>query len=94
MPNVPVLYFLMFEGIVYSLLISAIKHFFKNTNYVIILSILSFIAARFSSILLLNIFNYDMWFNSLINGYKGIILNSIYIALTYIIINKKGSKHF
>ena len=89
MPNIPILYFLMFEGIVYSLLISVIKHFLKNSNYVIVLSILSFIAARFSSILLLNIFDYNMWFNSLINSYKGIIVNSIYIALTYIIINKK-----
>lgn len=83
MPPIPVLYFLMFEGVVFSLLIIAGR---KLDISFYILVILSFIIARFSSIALLPLFDtvtLKMWFFAILNGYKGIIVNIIFASALY-----------
>ncbi len=86
MPQVPILYFLMFEGFIFSILISSLKN--KLSFY--ILAPLSFIIARLSSILIVFLLKSDteIWFNGIINGYKGIIVNSIFAITIYFIFKR------
>lgn len=86
MPPVPILYFLIFEGFVFSLLVSI----FKNKLYFFILAPLSFIIARLSSILIAILLksNIEIWFNGVVNGYKGIIVNSIFAVIVYLIFKR------
>ena len=87
MPQVPILYFLIFEGFIFSILISSLKNKFPF----FILAPLSFISARFSSILLVFLLNenIEIWFNGIINGYKGIIVNSLFAIAAYFIFKNK-----
>ena len=87
MPQVPILYFLIFEGFTFSVLISLLKN--KFSFY--ILAPLSFIIARLSSILLVFLLksNIEDWFNGFIKGYKGIIVNSLFAILIYLIFKDK-----
>ena len=84
MPIPPILYFLIFEGVVFSVIISIFKN--KNISF-ILLSLIAFIAARLSSIVLTFIFNIDIntWFNNFINGYKGIMVNFSFASIVYLI---------
>lgn len=86
MPQVPTLYFLMFEGFIFSILISSLKN--KLSFY--ILAPLSFIISRLSSILIVFLLKSDIgiWFNGIINGYKGIIVNSIFAITIYFIFKR------
>ena len=86
MPQVPILYFLMFEGFIFSILISSLKN--KLSFY--ILAPLSFIIARLSSILIVFLLKSDIeiWFNGIINSYKGIIVNSIFAITIYFIFKR------
>ena len=83
MPQIPILYFLIFEGFIFSILISILKNKFPF----FILAPLSFIVARFSSILLAFLLNenIEIWLNGIVNGYKGIIINSIFALSAYFI---------
>lgn len=83
MPQIPILYFLIFEGFIFSILISSLKNKFPF----FILAPLSFIIARFSSILLVFLLNenIEIWFNGILNGYKGIIINSLFAIAAYFI---------
>ena len=87
MPQVPILYFLIFEGFTFSVLISLLKNKFSFC----ILAPLSFIIARLSSILLVFLLksNIEIWFNGFIKGYKGIIVNSLFSILIYLIFKDK-----
>lgn len=87
MPQVPILYFLIFEGFTFSVLISILKNKFSFC----ILAPLSFIIARLSSILLVFLLksNIEDWFNGITNGYKGIIVNSLFAILIYLIFKDK-----
>lgn len=87
MPQVPILYFLIFEGFIFSVLISLLKNKFSFC----ILVPLSFIIARLSSILLVFLLksNIEIWFNGFIKGYKGIIVNSLFAVLIYLIFKDK-----
>ena len=87
MPKIPILYFLIFEGFIFSILISILK----NKLQFFILAPLSFIVARFSSILLVFLLNENIaiWFNGIVNGYKGIIINSIFALATYFIFKNR-----
>lgn len=86
MPQVPILYFLMFEGFILSILIS----YLKNKLLFYILFPLSFTIARLSSILLVFLLksNIEIWFNGIINGYKGIIVNSLFAIVSYFIFKR------
>lgn len=86
MPPVPILYFLMFEGFIFSILIS----FLKNKFSFYILTPLSFIIARFSSIFIVLLLksNIEIWFSGIINGYKGIIVNSLFAIAAYFIFKR------
>ncbi len=86
MPQVPILYFLMFEGFIFSILIS----FLKNKFPFYILATLSFIIARFSSIFIVLLLksNIEIWFSGIINGYKGIIVNSLFAIAAYFIFKR------
>lgn len=86
MPQVPILYFLMFEGFILSILISSLK----NKLLFYILFPLSFTIARLSSILLVFLLksNIEIWFNGIINGYKGIIINSLFAIASYFIFKR------
>lgn len=86
MPQVPMLYFLMFEGFILSILISSLK----NKLLFYILFPLSFTIARLSSILLVFLLksNIEIWFNGIINGYKGIIINSLFAIASYFIFKR------
>lgn len=87
MPQVPILYFLIFEGFTFSVLISLLKNKFSFC----ILAPLSFIIARLSSILLVFLLksNIEIWFNGFLKGYKGIIVNSLFVVLIYLIFKDK-----
>ena len=87
MPQVPILYFLIFEGFIFSVLISILKNKFSFC----ILAPLSFIIARLSSILLVFLLksNIEDWFNGFLKGYKGIIVNSLFAILIYLIFKDK-----
>lgn len=87
MPQVPILYFLIFEGFTFSVLISLLKNKFSFC----ILAPLSFIIARLSSILLVFLLksNIEDWFNGFLKGYKGIIVNSLFAVLIYLIFKDK-----
>lgn len=87
MPQVPILYFLIFEGFTFSVLISLLKNKFSFC----ILAPLSFIIARLSSILLVFLLNsnIEVWFSGFIKGYKGIIVNSLFAILIYLIFKDK-----
>lgn len=87
MPQIPILYFLIFEGFIFSILISLLK----NKLPFFILSPLSFIVARFSSILLVFLLkeNIAIWFNGFLKGYKGIIINSLFAIATYFIFKNR-----
>ncbi|TKZ30119.1 hypothetical protein EZH24_10615 [Brachyspira catarrhinii] len=87
MPQIPILYFLIFEGVIFSILISLLK----NKLPFFILSPLSFIIARFSSILLVFLLNenIEIWFNGIVNGYKGIIVNSLFSLAVYFIFKNR-----
>ena len=87
MPQVPILYFLIFEGFTFSVLISLLKNKFSFC----ILAPLSFIIARLSSILLVFLLksNIEIWFNGFIKGYKGIIINSLFAIATYFIFKNR-----
>ena len=87
MPQIPILYFLIFEGFIFSILISSLKNKFPF----FILAPLSFISARLSSILLVFLLNENIgiWFNGILNGYKGIIINSLFAIATYFIFKNK-----
>ena len=87
MPQVPILYFLIFEGFIFSVLISLLKN--KLSFY--ILAPVSFIIARLSSILIAFLLksNIEIWFNGFINGYKGIIVNSLFAVMVYLIFKNK-----
>ena len=84
MPQIPILYFLIFEGFIFSILISLLK----NKLSFFILAPLSFIIARFSSILIVFLLNENItiWFNGIVNGYKGIIINSLFALASYFIL--------
>lgn len=84
MPMPPTLYFLMFEGVVFSLIVVLLRD--KNISF-ILLALLAFIFARLSSIVLTFIFDVDLntWFNGFINGYKGIIVNFLFASIVYLI---------
>lgn len=87
MPQVPILYFLIFEGFTFSVLISLLKNKFSFC----ILAPLSFIIARLSSILLVFLLksNIEIWFNGFLKGYKGIIVNFLFAVLIYLIFKDK-----
>lgn len=87
MPQVPILYFLIFEGFTFSVLISLLKNKFSFC----ILAPLSFIIARLSSILLVFLLNsnIEVWFSGFIKGYKGIIINSLFAIATYFIFKNR-----
>ena len=87
MPQIPILYFLILEGFIFSILISPLKNKFPF----FILAPLSFIVARFSSILLAFLLNENIaiWFNGIVNGYKGIIINSIFALAAYFIFKNR-----
>ena len=87
MPQIPILYFLILEGFIFSILISVLKNKFPF----FILAPLSFISARLSSILLVFLLNenIEIWFNGILNGYKGIIINSLFAIATYFIFKNK-----
>lgn len=86
MPMPPTLYFLIFEGIVFSFIIILLRN---NRNISFILAVLlAFISARLSSVILTFIFDVSIndWFNGVINGYKGIIANFLFASISYLII--------
>ena len=88
MPQIPILYFLIFEGFIFSILISLLISLLKNKLSFFILAPLSFIIARFSSILIVFLLNENIaiWFNGIVNGYKGIIINSLFALASYFIL--------
>ncbi|PCG19062.1 hypothetical protein [Brachyspira sp. G79] len=91
MPMPPTLYFLIFEGIVFSSIIV----FFRNKNIsFILLTLFAFIFARFSSIILTFIFDVSIetWFIGVLSGYKGIIVNFVFSVLIYLIFKEKNIK--
>lgn len=87
MPMPPILYFLIFEGIVFAFIISMLKN--KNISF-ILLSLSALISARLSSIVLAFIFdiNINTWIRGIILGYKGIIVNWAFASIMYIILKK------
>ncbi|WP_300717741.1 hypothetical protein [uncultured Brachyspira sp.] len=87
MPMPPILYFLIFEGIVFAFIISMLKN--KNVSF-ILLSLSALILARLSSIVLTFIFdiNINTWIRGIILGYKGIIVNWAFASIMYIIFKK------
>lgn len=87
MPMPPILYFLIFEGIVFAFIISMLKN--KNISF-ILLSLSALILARLSSIVLTFIFdiNINTWIRGIILGYKGIIVNWAFASIMYIIFKK------
>ncbi|MEI0517088.1 hypothetical protein [Brachyspira murdochii] len=91
MPMPPTLYFLIFEGIVFS----SIVLFFRNKNVsFILITLFAFIFARFSSIILTFIFDIsiDAWFRGVLSGYKGIIVNFVFSVLMYFIFKENNVK--
>ncbi|KLI20204.1 hypothetical protein OFQ54_08060 [Brachyspira hyodysenteriae] len=88
MPMPPTLYFLIFEGLVFSTVISMMKN--KNISF-ILTSLFAFILGRLSSVILTFIFdiNINTWLNGLILGYKGIIVNWIFASIMYLILKDK-----
>lgn len=91
MPMPPTLYFLIFEGVIFSSIIV----FFRNKNVsFILLTLFAFIFARFSSVVLIFIFNVsiDAWFRGVLSGYKGIIVNFVFSVLIYLIFKEKNIK--
>ncbi|WP_300756772.1 hypothetical protein [uncultured Brachyspira sp.] len=91
MPMPPTLYFLIFEGVIFSSIIV----FFRNKNVsFILLTLFAFIFARFSSVVLIFIFNVsiDAWFSGVLSGYKGIIVNFVFSVLIYLIFKEKNIK--
>ncbi|WP_157154736.1 hypothetical protein [Brachyspira murdochii] len=91
MPMPPTLYFLIFEGVVFSVIVS----FFRNKNVsFILITLFAFIFARFSSIILTFIFDIsiDTWFRGVLSGYKGIIVNFVFSVLMYFIFKENNVK--
>lgn len=88
MPMPPTLYFLIFEGIVFSLIIGLLKN--KKIHFVL-LTLIAFIFARLSSVILTFIFDVSIntWINGFINGYKGIIVNFLFSICMYFIFREK-----
>ncbi|MEI0603674.1 hypothetical protein R4K55_05585 [Brachyspira alvinipulli] len=85
MPMPPTLYFLMFEGIVFSSIVVLLRN--KSISFILIV-LLAFVSARLSSFILTFIFDVSIntWFNGVINGYKGIIVNVLFASITYLIL--------
>lgn len=85
MPMPPALYFLIFEGIVFSSIVVLLRN--KNISFILIV-LLAFVSARLSSLILTFIFNVNIndWFNGVINGYKGIIVNVLFASITYLVL--------
>lgn len=91
MPPIPIYYFLLVECVALSVFIFLGRGL--NINFYVI-AFVSMILARFSSSILLPFFDSvtaEAWFNGIINGYRGIILNVAFAALFYIILKKKSS---
>lgn len=88
MPNVPILYFLMFEGIVFAIVITLMKN--RNISFILV-SLFALILGRLSSVILTFIFdvNINAWLNSVILGYKGVIINWIFASIMYLILKNK-----
>ncbi|OEJ15294.1 hypothetical protein BFL38_13405 [Brachyspira hampsonii] len=91
MPMPPALYFLIFEGVVFASLISVMKN--KNISF-ILTSLFALIVGRLSSVILTFIFdlNINTWFNGVISGYKGIIVNWIFASIMYLILKDKTNE--
>ncbi|WP_297204818.1 hypothetical protein [uncultured Brachyspira sp.] len=89
MPMPPVLYFLIFEGIIFSSAVCLLRK--KNISFILIV-LLAFILARLSSVILVFIFdiNINDWFNGIINGYKGIIVNFLLASIMYLILKNNA----
>ncbi|WP_300366272.1 hypothetical protein [Brachyspira sp.] len=90
MPMPPILYFLIFEGIVFSSIIGFAKN--RNISF-ILLSLFAFIFARLSSVILTFIFNINIntWINGLISAYKGVIINWAFASIMYLIFKEKDN---
>lgn len=88
MPMPPTLYFLMFEGIVFAIVITLMKN--RNISFILV-SLFALILGRLSSIILTFIFDVDIntWLNGVILGYKGIIVNWIFASAMYLILKDK-----
>lgn len=88
MPMPPTLYFLMFEGIVFAIVITLMKN--RNISFILV-SLFALILGRLSSVILTFIFdvNINAWLNSVILGYKGVIVNWIFASIMYLILKDK-----
>lgn len=88
MPMPPTLYFLIFEGLVFSIVISLMKN--KNISF-ISTSLFALILGRLSSVILTFIFDISIntWLNGVILGYKGVIVNWIFASIMYLILKDK-----
>ncbi|ASJ21453.1 hypothetical protein BHAMNSH16_07285 [Brachyspira hampsonii] len=91
MPMPPTLYFLIFEGIVFSASISVMKN--KKISFILV-SLFALILGRLSSVILTFIFdiNINTWLNGVILGYKGIIVNWIFASVMYLILKDKTNE--
>ena len=90
MPKIPIYYFLLVECVALSVFIFLGRKL--NVNFYIT-ALVSMILARFSSIILLPFFNTmttEAWFNGIVNGYRGIIINVLFAALFYIALKKQS----
>ncbi|TXJ39682.1 hypothetical protein [Brachyspira pilosicoli] len=88
MPMPPTLYFLMLEGIVFAVVITLMKN--RNISFILV-SLFALILGRLSSVILTFIFdvNINAWLNSVILGYKGVIVNWIFASIMYLILKNK-----
>lgn len=88
MPMPPTLYFLMFEGIVFAIVITLMKN--RNISFILV-SLFALILGRLSSVILTFIFdvNINAWLNGVILGYKGVIVNWIFASIMYLILKDK-----
>lgn len=85
MPTPPLLYSLIFEGLIFALITALGK---RNSNISFILvSLSALILARLSSVITAIIFNIeiDAWLKGFILGYKGIIINWAFAIIMYLI---------
>jgi len=90
MPSPPIYYFLLVECVALSVFIFLGRRL--NINFYVI-AFVSMILARLSSIILLPFFGAmttEAWFNGIINGYRGIIINVLFAALFYVILKKQS----
>lgn len=88
MPMPPTLYFLIFEGVVFASAVSIMRN--KNISFILV-SLFAFVLGRLSSIILAFIFDVSIntWFNGVIFGYKGIIVNWIFASVMYLILKDR-----